>query len=230
MAARSILVVNSKGGCGKSTLSSNLASYYAREGARTAIFDYDRQMSCMRWLDRRPQGVPQIKGVTGWEYHPIAALDWIVMDPPAQIQRRDLIRLVTRADAIVIPVLPSPIDIAAAADFIRDLLVYAKVRTTGKPVAVVANRVRTNTVIFERLKKFLTTLNIPFVASIRDTQNYIHASANGLGIFELKPSVVSRDLEQWQPLLQWLRDNVERHAASLAGFEDAPLRLVETRH
>lgn len=208
MGAQSVLIINSKGGAGKSTLSSNLASYYACRGARTGIFDFDRQMSSIRWLQRRPENAPAIAGKTGWGYHDIKEFDRIVMDPPAQIGCKDLATLVGRADVVVVPVLPSPIDIHAAADFIRDLLVDAKVRTKQKPVAVIANRARANTLIYDQLKRFLSSLDIPFVATIRDTQNYIHASQQGLGIFEMKKSRVGRDIELWQPLLRWIEDNL----------------------
>jgi len=213
MASRSILVVNAKGGCGKSTLTSNLASYYAHLGERVGLVDLDRQMSGIRWLQRRPQERPAITGITGWERHYMPELEWIIMDPPAQIQRKDVITLTARADVVLVPVLPSPIDIQAAADFIRDLLIYAKVRTTGKPVAVVANRARTNTLIFDELKKFLAALAIPFVATLRDTQNYIHASSRGLGIFEMHASTTTIDRQQWKPLLDWINQQIPGRAA-----------------
>lgn len=210
MGARSILVINSKGGDGKSTLSSNLASYYAVQGYRTALFDFDRQMSGIRWLERRPDDVPEITGVTGWTFRGVDSFERVVMDPPAQIQNKDMAMLVARSDVVIIPILPSPIDIHAGADFIRDLLIDGKVRHSSKPVCVVANRVRTNTLMFDQLRKFLGSLKIPFVATVRDSQNYTHASMKGLGIFEMNPEIVARDLEQWTPLLQWIDGHIKR--------------------
>lgn len=210
MGARSILVINSKGGDGKSTLSSNLASYYAVQGYRTALFDFDRQMSGIRWLERRPDNVPEITGVTGWTFRGVDSFERVVMDPPAQIQNKDMAMLVARSDVVVIPILPSPIDIHAGADFIRDLLIDGKVRHSNKPVCVVANRVRTNTVMYDQLRKFLNSLKIPFVATIRDSQNYTHASMKGLGIFEMNPDIVVRDREEWRPLVQWIDTHVKR--------------------
>ena len=210
MGARSILVINSKGGAGKSTLTSNLASYYAVRGYRTALFDFDRQMSSVRWLERRPHNVPEITGVTGWTFRGVDSFDRVVMDPPAQIQTRDMVMLVARSDVVVIPVLPSPIDIHAAADFIRDLLIDGKVRHSNKPVCVVANRVRTNTLMYDQLRKFLGSLKIPFVATFRDSQNYTHASMKGLGIFEMDRDIVARDLEQWRSLIEWIDAHIKR--------------------
>ena len=209
MGAKHILVINTKGGVGKSTLSSNLASYFSFKG-RTALCDFDRQMSSVRWLERRDASRRKIDSITGWEYRGTDDYDWIIMDPPAAVVRKDLVSLIARSDVVLVPVLPSPIDIYASADFVRDLLVYGKIRTTQKPLAVVANRVRTNTVIYDQLKKFLQSLKLPFITSLRDSQNYIHASNQGIGIFEMDPVMVARDIQQWQPMLSWINEAVEK--------------------
>lgn len=224
MGARSILVINSKGGAGKSTLTSNLASYYAVRGYRTALFDFDRQMSGVRWLERRPHDAPEITGVTGWTFRGVDSFERVVMDPPAQIQTRDMVMLVARSDVVIIPVLPSPIDIHAAADFIRDLLIEGKLRHSGKPVCVVANRVRTNTLMFDQLRKFLGSLRIPFVATFRDSQNYTHASMKGQGIFEMERDIVLRDLEQWRSLIEWIDAHIKR-----SDIRERTQHLVEGR-
>lgn len=220
MGAKHILVINTKGGVGKSTLSSNLASYFSFKG-RTALCDFDRQMSGVRWLERRDASRRRIDSITGWEYRGTDDYDFIVMDPPAAVARKDLVSLMARSDVVLIPVLPSPIDIYAAADFVRDLIVYGKIRTTQKPLAVVANRVRTNTVIYDKLKRFLQSLKLPFIASLRDSQNYIHASTNGIGIFEMEPMVVARDIEQWQPMLSWINEAVEKGRMPLMDQQSA---------
>ena len=209
MGAKQVLIINSKGGVGKSTLSSNLASYLSFKG-RTALCDFDRQMSSVRWLDRRNACHRSIDSITGWEYRGLNQYDWVVMDSPAAMAPRDVSSLVARADAIVVPVLPSPIDIHAAADFIRDLIVYGKIRMNQKPLAVVANRARPNTAIYGSLKSFLKSLRLPVAATLRDSQNYIYASFHGIGIFEMDPVKVARDIEQWQPLLRWIHEAVEK--------------------
>lgn len=231
MGARSILVINSKGGAGKSTLTSNLASYYAVRGYRTALFDFDRQMSSVRWLERRPEEAAEITGVTGWTFRGVDSFERVIMDPPAQIQNKDMAMLVARSDVVIIPVLPSPIDIHAAADFIRDLLIDGKVRHSNKPVCVVANRVRANTVMYDQLRKFLGSLKIPFITTLRDSQNYTHASMKGIGVFEMNRDIVAQDLEQWRPLIQW----VDRHIKTADIGEQVrrfgevrpPLKLVQ---
>lgn len=220
MSAKQILVMNSKGGVGKSTLSSNLASYFSFKG-RTALCDLDRQRSGMRWLERRDPSHRLIDSIS-WEHANTDDYDWIIMDPPAAVTRRDLVSLIARADVLVVPVLPSPIDILAAADFIRDALVHGKIRTLGKPLAVVANRVRANTVIYRQLESFLSSLELPFAATLRDSQNYIRASTQGVGIFEMDAKVVARDIEQWQPLLRWINESVKNNCASSVHSRTAP--------
>lgn len=231
MGARSILVINSKGGAGKSTLTSNLASYYAVRGYRTALFDFDRQMSGVRWLQRRPREVPEITGVTGWTFRDFDSYERVIMDPPAQIQNKDMAMLVARSDVVIVPVLPSPIDIHAAADFIRDLLVDGKVRHSNKPVCVVANRVRTNTVMYDQLRRFLGSLKIPFVTTFRDSQNYTHASMKGIGVFEMNRDIVAQDLQHWRPLIEWIDRHVKTADVTERSrrFGDArpPLKLVQ---
>ena len=224
MSTKQILVMNSKGGVGKSTLSSNLASYFSFKG-RTALCDLDRQRSGVRWLQRRDPSRRKIDSIT-WDYPRIGKYDWIVMDPPAAVTHKDLVALITRTDVVVIPVLPSPIDILAAADFIRDLMVHCKIRTLNKPLAVVANRARANTIIYRELASFLQSLKLPFVTTLRDSQNYIKASKQGIGIFEMDSRLVSRDIEQWQPLLQWIKEVLDM-SPKLATYR-RPKRHVTT--
>jgi chromosome partitioning protein len=203
--AHSVLVMNPKGGCGKTTLATNLASYFANRGFATALYDFDRQRSSLHWLDQRPDHVPDIGKHSGWQpYHQPEPADWVVIDSPAQVSREDVRSLVTRADHLLIPVLPSPIDIHAAADFVAMLLLYGKIREAGKRIGVVANRVRTHTRAYAKLLRFLNSLGIPMVAVLRDTQNYIKAAEQGLGVFELHGTNTARDQHQWRPLLQWL--------------------------
>jgi chromosome partitioning protein len=204
MTARTVLLLNSKGGVGKSTLSTNLASYYAACGARVGLMDLDRQRSSTRWLEERSPDRPAIAGFTGWNYPALDKLDWLIMDSPAALERRELARLVLRADLVIVPVLPSPVDIAAAGAFLRELLIETRVRASGRALSVVANRVQSNTLACDTLRKFLSVLNIPCAAQLRDTQNYNHAATKGIGIFEMDHGIVRRDLNEWQPLLEWI--------------------------
>jgi chromosome partitioning protein len=209
-----ILVLNAKGGCGKTTLATNLASYFADQGRVTALLDYDPQGSSMRWLSLRDPERPAIHGIAAFQRRrnvtrafqmrlPVEA-ERVVMDVPAGVTGLGLVEYVQRVDVILVPVLPSPIDIHAAAHFIQDLLLVGKIRTTGVKLAVVANRVREKTLVFKDLERFLTTLKLPLVATMRDSQNYIRAAEQGLGIHELEKRRTASDRERWLSLVDWL--------------------------
>lgn len=225
---RKIMLLNAKGGCGKSTLATNLASYYASRGKSVVIADFDRQGSSMEWLEARPQDRPPIRGIAAWR-EPLRvprSTDYVIMDVPAGAHGPDLTALVRRAQTLIIPVLPSPTDIRAAAHFIHEMLLVGKIVRDETRLAVVANRVRENTSIqntmesvlnrmsisystlntqiYHNLERFLSRLRIPFIATLRESQNYLVADARGLGIFDLNRSQVTRDTEQWEPLLKWL--------------------------
>ena len=226
---RTIMFLNAKGGCGKSTLATNLASYYAKLGNAVVLADFDPQGSSLEWLAARPQDAPAIHGLLAWREglrHLPRSADYAILDVPAGARGAELTALVRRAQSIVIPVLPSPTDIRAAAHFIHHLLLVGRVERKETKLAVVANRVRENTALqkaaegmlgslssgyttvntqnYQRLDKFLNRLKIPFITTLRENPYYLVADARGLGIFDLKPSHVARDLEQWKPLIHWL--------------------------
>jgi chromosome partitioning protein len=204
---RSILVTNAKGGCGKSTLATNLAAYYASEGFETALADYDPQASALAWLEERPEEYAPIKGIEGFDSG-LRSLgrntEYLIIDAPARSHGRELTELVRRAESIIVPVLPSPIDIKAAEKFVDELMHVHKVADKKAKVAVVANRVKENTLIFEELDEYLSRLKAPYVTTLREAQNYIRAYQRGLGIHELPPYLAWPDWEQWDPLLEWL--------------------------
>ena len=220
-----IIVANAKGGCGKSTIATNLAACLASVG-NVALFDYDPQASSMHWLKLRGEQPNTIHGVAAhrqpangvtrtFQLRTPPNTRYLVMDTPAGTGGTDLSQVVQHADAIIIPVLPSPIDIHAAAHFVRDLLVVGKARSFNVRIGVVANRVRKNTITYQSLRQFLRSLNITFITALRDTQNYAKASHMGLGIHELRSPTAYVDCQQWEPLLQWLRD-------APSDFEPAP--------
>ncbi|MDX1593004.1 MAG: ParA family protein [Gammaproteobacteria bacterium] len=212
---RRIMVVNPKGGCGKTTLATNLAGTYASQGARVALADYDPQASSLAWLSARPAGRPAIHGVPatpGEEPKLPRGCDILVIDAPAGVSGKPLKQLAKTAQTVVVPVLPSPIDIRAAARFLDELLTLGRVTKDRLRVGVVANRVREKTLISGTLDHFLRSLEVPFVASLRDTQNYIRAADRGLSIAELAPFLVAYDRVQWAPLLGWLDSAASRPA------------------
>ncbi|HZF17758.1 MAG TPA: ParA family protein [Steroidobacteraceae bacterium] len=218
-----IVVLNPKGGSGKTTIATNLASYYAARALKTTLMDYDPQASSTRWLKKRQASQPPVHGITAFERNNRTTrsfhmripqeTDRVVIDTPAALAAQDLPEITRGADAILVPVLPSDIDIHACSKVIADLLLVAKIRRQDNRIGVIANRVKRQTLMYQSLIRFLSTLQIPIVATIRDSQNYIKAAELGVGVHEMKPYLVRDDLEQWNSLIEWLE---QRPVAGMA--------------
>lgn len=209
-----IVILNAKGGCGKSTLATNLAASYAQRGTLPAIMDYDPQGSSIGWLDRRPADSPKIHGIAAFKKNMQATRSWqlrvpnetetLLIDSPASINHDDLRELTRDATSILVPVLPSTMDIHAASRVIADLLLVAKVDRRDRKLAVVANRTRKNTKSLAKLMRFLDSLGIPIIAVLRDTQNFVQSAEQGIGVCEMQPSRVGTDVQQLDRILDWL--------------------------
>jgi chromosome partitioning protein len=200
-----IVVANPKGGVGKSTLSTNIAGYMAQAGHAVMLGDVDRQQSARTWLSLRPANLPAI---TGWELahdeivRPPKGTTHAVLDTPAGLHGKRLDEVMKLADKVLVPLQPSIFDIHATHAFVRELL--ARRRGDKVAIAIVGMRVRDGTISADQLRSFLETLQVPLLGFLRDTQNYVHLAARGLTLWDVAPSRVERDLEQWKPLLQWL--------------------------
>ncbi|MBW7931209.1 MAG: ParA family protein [Gammaproteobacteria bacterium] len=215
---RKIVVLNPKGGSGKTTLATNLAAWFAAQGRRTALMDFDPQGSTMRWAHNRPQERPFIYTVDACADNPRVTRSFqlrippevrqLVVDTPAALLPQRLSQFTRGAHAILVPVLPSDMDIHAVSQLMADLLLVAKVSRRMGRLGVIANRVRENTLAYRRLMRFLESLNIPVVARLRDSQNYVHAAEQGLGIHELPTSATAKDLEGWAPFTDWLEQRL----------------------
>ena len=205
---RHIMVLNPKGGCGKSTIATNLASYYAATGNKVALVDYDPQQSSLDWLERRPEKRAHIFGAAGHKdgmKHVPRNCDVAIIDAPARSHGKELTNLLHHAETILIPVLPSAIDMLATGKFIQELKATPTVKNRKVKIAVLANRVRNNTISFDELDDYLNGLSIPYIATLREAQNYVRAYTRGLGIFDLPPYLSWPDQEEWEPLLEWLK-------------------------
>lgn len=231
---RRIAVLNWKGGCGKSMLSTNLASYYAASGSQTVLIDHDPQGTSLRWLNLRDEKRPLIHGINAtarsrqmthsFNMRLPPGTQRVIIDTPAGLRGLDLQELVRETDFIIIPVLPSDADIHSVAAFIAELLLDARVKASGAKVGVIANRVRHNTVIYQSLNRFLQQLQFPLIATLRDTQQYVRAAEQGIGIHEIHPpSRVMRDRKQWRHITDWL----ERDFIHGTQFD---LNLASTSH
>ncbi len=209
-----VVILNPKGGCGKSTLATNLAACYARRGTTPAIMDYDPQGSTMAWLERRASDLPAIHGIAAYKRTMQATRSWqlrvpnetetLLIDSPASVDHDDLRELTRDSTSILVPVLPSSMDIHAASRCIADLLLVAKVDRRDRKLAVVANRTRKNTRSLAKLMRFLDSLGIPIIAVLRDTQNFVRSAEQGIGVCEMQPSRVKPDVEQVEKIVSWL--------------------------
>ena len=209
-----IVIINSKGGSGKTTVSVNIAAALAARGERTALLDLDPQGSSMRWLKQRSEELPPITGIAGFrsdsnltrsfQLNPPADTTALVLDTPAGLDRRGLEAATRGADAILMPVMPSDIDIHAATHCIADLLLGSKSMSGAKCFGIIANRVKPNTRGGKRLGRFLQNFDIPVVATLRDSVNYSRVAETGQGLIDLPRWQAQKDIGAWDDIVEWV--------------------------
>ena len=200
-----VVVANPKGGVGKSTLATNIAGYWARQGHPVVLGDVDRQQSARLWLGLRP---PAARPIGLWDAtsdmisRPPREASHAVLDTPAGLHGWRLGDVLKQADKIIVPLQPSVFDIFATREFLDQLAAH---RRAGRAeVGIVGMRVDQRTRAAEQLHHFVDSLGFPVLGYLRDTQNYIHLAAHGITLFDVAPGRVARDLEQWQGICAWL--------------------------
>ena len=202
-----VVIANPKGGAGKSTLSTNVAGYFASKGHAVMLGDADVQQSSKLWLNLRPEAANPI---TTWELQadlvltakPPRGTTHVVIDTPGGLGGWRFKEVVSRADKVMIPIMPSIFDMYAAQAFITHLREVTK--GTKTRVGIVGMRVDERTIAASKLREFMATLDVPIISFLRDTQYYLHMAAHGLSLFDLHRSKVEKDLAQWQPICDWL--------------------------
>lgn len=200
-----IVVANPKGGVGKSSLATNIAGYLANQGHGVMLGDVDQQQSSRRWLALRPANLPPIQGwdiAGGRLARPPKGVSHVVIDTPAGLHGQQLDDVLKIANKLLVPLQPSLFDIDASYAFVQKLLAHP---VQQRPqIAMVVMRAKEGTLSVEHLQQFLQTLKVPVLAQLRDTQNYVQLAARGLTLWDVAPSRVERDLQQWQGLQDWL--------------------------
>ncbi|WP_374347289.1 AAA family ATPase [Chitinimonas sp.] len=202
-----ILIANPKGGAGKSTLATNLASHFAWQGKRVVLGDIDRQRSAHHWLRLRSPNFPAI-GL--WEVEdddlskPPKGSEVAILDTAAGLSGKRLEAVLKLTDRILVPVQPSSFDMWASQDFFARLASEKQVRKGKVEIGVVGMRVKTGTRAAEQLAEFLAQFDLPVLSCLRDTQYYLQTLPRGLGLFDLPAPRVAKDLAQWQAILDWL--------------------------
>jgi chromosome partitioning protein len=200
-----IVVANPKGGVGKTTLSTNIAGYFASRGHAVMLGDLDRQQSARTWLGLRPATAPRIET---WEIahdevvRPPRGTTHVVLDTPAGLHGKRLDEAMKLADKVLIPLQPSIFDIHATHDFVRQLLAHK--RSDKVQIGIVGMRTREGTIATDQLRGFLDSMKVPMLGFLRDTQNYVHLAAHGLTLWDVSSARFERDLDQWKPLQRWL--------------------------
>lgn len=200
-----VVVANPKGGVGKSTLSTNIAGYYASRGHAVMLGDVDRQQSSRLWLGLRP---PAARPIASWDVTPDLIVKppkgttHVVLDTPGGLHGWRFNDVVKLAHKLIVPLQPSVFDIFATRSFLDKLAESSK--ASGLEIGIVGMRVDARTLAADHLRAFVDTLGLPVLGYLRDTQNYIHLAARGLTVFDVAPSRVQRDLEQWESICAWL--------------------------
>jgi chromosome partitioning protein len=204
-----ILVASSKGGCGKSTVSTNLAAHFAQAGKNTAIVDADRQGSSFHWCQRRPESVPGVLGIEGarkgWAAKLPSDTQRVIVDSPAGIRATEVGELLEEVDAVVVPVLPSVFDLEASAAFLAEIAALPRIKRGKVPVAVIANRLKPWTSNSQEQLAAMQALPFPVIAQLRDSTGYVVLSGLGKSVFDYGSESVRSHQEDWAPLLKWLR-------------------------
>ena len=221
MGMNTTLVINAKGGVGKTTITTNLASFFASRNVPTTIADFDPQSSSLNWVNQRSCEAAKIHGADLAPRHGIGLnfarrqipreTQQLIIDAPAGPSRLLLQDLLARSQSIVIPVAPSSIDIHATANFIKELLLIGKVRCKNIRLAVLANRVRSVRPVYEPLEKFVGSLGISFIARVSDSEVYVDAAETGVGVFEMPVEKASAEQLEFLPIAQWVQgDSAEQ--------------------
>ncbi|QDZ28422.1 ParA family protein [Noviherbaspirillum sp. UKPF54] len=197
-----IVIANPKGGVGKSTIATNLAGYFARQGHKVMLGDADAQQSSRAWLALRAGSLPPI---AAWEIdngsvaRPPKGTTHIVLDTPAGLGGARLEEVLRIADKVIVPLQASMFDILATQAFLEGV----KARHGARNIGVLGMRVNVRTRAADQLAHYVSNLGVPVLGYLRETQNYVQLAAHGATLWDVAQSRVEKDVEQWGALVRW---------------------------
>jgi len=169
-----------------------------------ALLDMDRQQSSALWVETRPEELPPVS-LLKYGIEQESAFKWLGVDSAAGLSGSNLAySLINKASNIIIPITPSLFDLHASRDFLQALLEEKSVRNSHCRIGVVGMRTDSRTRAAQALEYFLSSLDLPVLAYLRETQVYVNAAFEGKSLFDLPHHIAERDLEQWSFLLGWL--------------------------
>jgi chromosome partitioning protein len=213
---KTTLVINPKGGAGKTTVATNLASYFASERIPCTLMDYDPQGSSLNWLRLRPSDLPRIHGANAApeKYGRLRSFDMyvppdtrhLVIDAPAGVSGVVLHEMLERSNSIVVPLVPSSIDLHATGIFLREVLGMRRLQSSGVRLAVVANKVRRTMPAYAPLQDLLDSLGIKLLGRLIDSDIFMRAAESGRGVFEMNAGLAVAECRQFSPIVEWLTD------------------------
>ena len=224
---KTTLVINPKGGSGKTTIAINLAACFAAENIPTTLMDYDPQASSLTWLRSRAPDAPTIYAANGapekygrmrsFEMFVPPPTQQLIIDAPAGASGLLLQEMVERSHSVVVPVVPSIIDIRATENFIRDLMSVPRVRNGEARVGIVANKVRVSMPAYQPFLRFLESQQIRLLARLLDSDMYLKAAESGVGIFEMDAGQTAVERRQFTPIVDWVRGEAAMQTARVDG-------------
>lgn len=191
-----IVVMNAKGGCGKTTIATNLAALYATHGYKTTLTDYDPQGSSSAWLKRRPAEADAIHGIAAyqssswsatrsWQMRVTADTERVIVDTPAAIKTHDVAGYLKDTNTIIVPVLSSVIDVEASTLFLHEVMKLIKLRSPQTQLVVIASRIKTRSPALVMMAELFADMGITVAGHLRDTLNYLQCTDLGLGVHDL---------------------------------------------
>jgi len=232
---RRILIINGKGGCGKTTIATNLAVAYAKAGHGVTLMDNDPQGSSSYWAEQRDPELPPIHLIptyrrsnmyqtTVFQHRLPPGVDRVIIDGHSNARDRDLELLLKQTDVILVPLQPSSIDIQAGSRFITEMVTHRAFRSAPRPLGVIANRVQPNTATHAKLEHFLACLDVPTVATFRDSPVYMEAAEQGKGIVDMLDSRAARkETPAWWELMRWINEQPKTAEIDTRSLRNRPL-------